>query len=250
MRSIALTPLLRHSAILALGTFLCASSAWADPVTVFFDGVNHEGMSEQSALDSGLQILTGDTFAALGVIDVTSQVGADGVVVPPADATNPFAITSAWTIESLMSVSVIGNPYLLFATAEDRTLTFDPSDPSDDFTTSYNPSEVGLTVDASDGWAIVQGESGGQAVYYVGISLGDLLDAVGSTTVVDVNYFLLQAFPDNAVLDPNDPDMLDEILALPQLDLLVAFNVVPEPGTGLLVGLGLLGLAGSRHRRT
>jgi hypothetical protein len=250
MRSIAIAPLRRHSAILVLGTFVWASTAWADPVTLFFDGVNNEGTSETSALSSGLDILDLDTFAALGVIDVTSQVGADGVVIPPEQAIDPFAITSAWTIESLLSVPVIGDPYLLFATAENRDFTFDNGtpDPGDDvtFTTSYNPAEVGLTVDASDGWAIVQGESGGQTVYYVGISLGNLLEAVGSSTVFDVNYFLLDAFPDNAFPHPNG---LDQVVALPQLDLLVAFNVVPEPGTGLLVGLGLLGLAGSRRGR-
>jgi hypothetical protein len=249
MRSIALATIRHFSAILVLGALLWGSTAWAETI-LYFDGPGNEGASEASALSSGLDILDLDTFAALGVIDVTSQVGADGVVIPPEQAIDPFDISSAWTIESLLSISVIGDPYLLFATAENRDFTFDngtPS-PSDDvtFTTSYNPGEVGLRVDANDGWAIVRGSSGGQTVYYVGISLGNLLEAVGSTKTFDVNYYLLDAFPDNAFPHPNG---LDQVVALPQLDLLVAFNVVPEPGTGLLLAMGLIGLARLRRVR-
>jgi hypothetical protein len=58
-----------------------------------------------------------------------------------------------------------------------------------------------------------------------------------------VNYFLLDAFPDNAF-----PQGLDTLVALPQLELLVAFNMVPEPGTGVLLGMGLIALGGARRR--
>lgn len=238
---------MRHTALVALITLLWASAAWGNPVNVFFDGPGNEGMSEEDALASGLQILTGDTFAAEGVIDVTGQ-SLDGVDITGQPQVNPYAETSTWTIENLLGTSVLGTTYLLFATASDH----------DSFPTSYDPAEVGLTVDADDGWAIVQGESGGQTVYYVGISLGNLLETVGSSTTIDVNYYLLEAFPMNVFPDPDDPDfpnciedpnlVCDEILALPKLHLLVAFNVVPEPGTGLLLAMGLVGLGVTRRR--
>lgn len=239
MRFIAPAAALRRFATLLLTTTVVATSAWADPVTVFFDGPSNEGMSEASALASGLTILDLDTFAALGVIAVTDQDGADGVVIPPEEAIDPFAITSTWTIESLLSISVIGDPYLLFATAMNRSIFVNGQLEM----TSYNAAEVGLTVDANDGWAIVQGDAGGTTVYYVGISLGNLLASVNASTLVNVNYYLLDAFPDNAF-----PQGLDTLVALPQLDLLVAFNLVPEPGTGLLLGLGLIALGGARRR--
>jgi hypothetical protein len=160
-------------------------------------------------------------------------------VIPTEQAVDPFAITSTWTIESLLSIPVIGDPYLLFATAMNRSIFVNGQLEM----TSYNAAEVGLTVDANDGWAIVRGDAGGTTVYYVGISLGNLLASVNATTMVDVNYFLLDAFPDNAF-----PQGLDTLVALPQLELLVAFNMVPEPGTGLLLGMGLIALGGARRR--
>ena len=71
----------------------------------------------------------------------------------------------------------------------------------------------------------------------------DFLDEEGNIDFITLNYFLPDAIPDNVFEDGDD-----FIVALPRLHLGIAFNAVPEPSTGLLVGFGLIGIAGARRR--
>ena len=103
-------------------------------------------------------------------------------------------------------------------------------------------------IDPVTGWVIVQSEDAQSSpYYYVGIPLdfsnlgGDCggVMLVASQACVDVTYFLED--PDNQVFANGAQD----VLVLPELQILMA--VVPEPGTGLLLGLGLIGLAAKRR---
>lgn len=219
-----------------------ASSA---PMTVFFDGPFLNGVHEGlDAPPPGVPVLDLDTFTVDGSLDVVSQ-SADGTNI--GTGTPPNQITSQWVVENLFG-TFPGQVYLLFA-----TLVNDPDAP---IPTTYNTNftdeademhdRAGLVIDPATGWVVVETAT---PFYYVGVPL-DFDDAgascggvvlVANQACVDVTYFLedpsAQVFPGT----PND------LLVLPELQILMA--VVPEPGSGLLVALGLVGLAAKRRHR-
>lgn len=238
MKSHAPSRLVCRLPALLVGLLALAPAVGADAVTLFFDGtVDGEisGISEASALSSGLDILTLPTFSSSGVIDVIDQT-ADGTVIGPigTEVPDPFEVTSTWTVESLMQTSAVGDLLLLFAAPLNVTVDTNSGMQS----TMYDlATEVGLSVDAAEGWVIVRDVSGSETAYYVGITLGNLLESLGATTMIDVNYHLIG--PDQFPIGG------DAVVPLPMMMLRVA--QVPEPGTGLLLGLGLLGLGVKRR---
>jgi len=233
-------------------SFGLVQGAWADPITACgdpntgcFDGAvipfpgfpddQHWGMSAEQAASLGRPIVQLEIWQASGLISVSG----DFLETTPIQAIpQPFTWTSTWTIESLDSAAIgmIANPYLLFRTATNHDEVLGQM-------TSYDELGVGVTITGSQSdWVVVEGNADGTAVYYLGISLGDLFELAGATTLIDVAYYLD---------DPNIftvPGTEDRIVPLPRLEIAIAGTLVPEPGTGLLVGLGLVLLGGARRR--
>ena len=97
---------------------------------------------------------------------------------------------------------------------------------------SYDPETVGVVVDPAEGWFLL--ESGGFT--YAALDVGPL-DS-GQTIFFDVTYFV------------EEVQMEGGQDVLPDLQFGLAFDVIPEPGTAVLLGVGLLGLGAVRRQRT
>lgn len=227
------------AALAAAVTLALAAPAAAVPVTVYFDGPTDAsgqnwGISSSAAQDAssqGVPVITPPVYdidGSLGVVDQTLQ--RSSVVIRL--FLRRSSATSMWTAGADRDLN--GDVYLLFATSE-------PYSTQNGTLVSYDPENVGLTIDGSapngDSWVLVQTTDPVLGtLYYPAISLGSLTDGQ-ITDPFAVNYVLRRQLLQN----------VDGDLALPQLHLLMAFVPVPEPGTAALLALGLSALAWSRR---
>ena len=221
---------------------LCAAPAGAVPYSALFNGpvsgpsnIGVSAGSASAAQAAGVPIVTPPVFSAAGVLDVVDQ-DLDSITIDPDDLDAPFEIDSTWTIENIFGSDLNGQLYLLFVAVDPRTIQIGGQTEIVD----HIDSQTGLVIDGATGWVIVQTvDPVLGTLYYPAISLGSLSD--GQQKDIVLRYVL------NDLI--NFPDGPETIVPLPQLRLGMAF-IVPEPATGLLVVLGLVGLAARARQRS
>lgn len=230
-------------AALAAGSLaLRPERAVAASIGVVFDGPTdsagqHFGLSAGSASAAqaaGVGIVTPPMFNPTGVLSIVDQ-DVSSRAIDPNTLHTPFEITSRWTAESDRSLTdrIV---YLVFTTVDPRTLTVG----STTIDVSYDEEKVGLRLDPASGWVLLRTSAPSLGtLYYPAISLGPL--AFGQQKNVDVNYYL------NQLITYRSGN--DTFLPLPKLHIQVAIAPIPEPGTALLLALGLCGLAAPARAR-
>jgi hypothetical protein len=236
---------LAAAALSVAAVFLLVAPASALPVDVFFDGEiaggTNYGISEASAIDArdnyGVQIIDN---ATLDVIDGRlSAVPTFQTATPNPPVSSENRSTWDWAVTA--DTDLVGASYLLFT----------HTDPYDEngVRIDYADVNVGITIDADLGWAIVKASFDSVDYYYPAL----LLDRAASNPLDGV-------LADGDIADPFDVLLVvkEPITFLdasggpgsywwPDIEIGYA-NLVPEPSTALLFGLGLVGL-GLRGRR-
>ena len=245
------TPL-ASTALVVTAILLLVAPASALPVDVFFDGAmmagdpnTNFGISEASAFDArdsyGIQIL--DTFDFVGPI--TGVLTANQALQsydpdPPVSSLN--RATSSWSMDNVVGFDIVGASYVLFTHTDPFSVN--------GVLIEYADANVGLTIDSDLGWVIVKASQGGVDYYYPSILLDRVAPSPGAGFLAEgdtsdpfeVHYVVKE--PLTLVDFASGPDEYQ----LPELEIGFA-NIVPEPGTALLFGLGLVGLGLGRRRR-
>ena len=257
---------------LLLGVTL-ASPALGAPIEVFFDGPvvggEHRGL-DLGSLPGGVPVRNFPLFSVVGSLDVVRQsadgtVFTAGTVLPP----GPITVTSQWVIQAepgflgavggeqvyLMFAQQLNAPVLGTGGAQLGVTNYDTDFTDDLLGTDAMPDDnAGLVIDADTGWIVVQATDDVNQVptvfSYVGVPLDFSqtgADCGGQSLAAEQACVAVTYFLEN----PNDnlfPEGQDVILGLPEFQILMA--VVPEPGTGSLLALGLVALAAGRRRRS
>lgn len=236
---------LAAAALSVAAVFLLVAPASALSVDVFFDGEiaggTNYGISEASAADArdnyGVQIIDNATLDQINGKLSAVTTFQTATPNPPVSSEN----RSTWDWAVTADTDLVGASYLLFTHT-------DPYDVNG-VTIDYADLNVGITIDADLGWAIVKASVGAVDYYYPAL----LLDRAASNPLDGV-------LADGDIADPFDVLLVvkEPITFLdasggpgsywwPDIEIGYA-NVVPEPSTALLFGLGLVGL-GLRGRR-
>jgi hypothetical protein len=224
---------------------LGALPAAAVPVDVFFQGPSSFGLGETQALaanaSSGVPII--DSLALVG--PVTGTLQANPSFTPTSSLTSPTEnrATSSWNVSNVSPSDLAGAIYLLF--------TNTPAFTKDGVFIDYTDSNVGLSIDEALGWAIVKSVDPSLGAFYypailldrsVSDPLNGFLGSSETSASFDVKYVVKQAL----VAAPAGSTEFQ----LPKLNVGMGFSPVPEPGTAVLVALGVLALSARRLLRS
>jgi hypothetical protein len=222
-----------------------ATSVRAAPVDVFFNGnrpandpTTAFGISLASAIDArdnfGVPIVdTADLLTTIRNRVSVIQPSSSSLVVSPNPPTAPQnTAISNWKVKNVSRGTLEGASYLVFTHTDPYAVGRK--------TIEYADDNVGLRIDAAQGWVIVKGQSQGVDYYYPALLLGNDLEARQRATAA-IHYVV-----DEALIGIRKSGRTK--FYLPELQLGFARLVVPEPGTALLFGLGLTLLASQRKR--
>lgn len=231
---------------------LSALPAAAVPVDVFFEGPSipsdlstNFGLGESQALavnaSSAVPII--DNLGFVGT--VTGTLAANPSFTPTASLTSDTEnrATSSWNVDNVSSSDLAGATYLLFTHTDPFT--------KDGVLIDYADSNVGLTIDEALGWVIVKDvDPTDGAFYYPAIlldrSVSDPLNGFLGSGMTSANFAVKYVVMQALVAAP--AGSLE--YQLPKLNLRMGFSPVPEPGTAMLVALGVLALSARRLRRS
>jgi hypothetical protein len=231
---------------------LSALPAAAVPVDVFFQGPSIPsapstsfGLGETQALAAnanfGVPII--DSLAFVG--SVTGTLQPNPSFVPTSGLTSPTEnrATSPWTVTNESSMDLAGATYLLFTHTDPFT--------KDGVLIDYADANVGLTIDQALGWAIVKSVDPTLGAFYypailldrsVSDPLNGFLGSGMTSASFNVNYVVKQA------LTAAPAGSME--FQLPQLEVGMGFSPVPEPGTAMLMALGVIAMSAGRLRRS
>ena len=212
---------------------------------VTFSGINGFGLTENDATDAstilGIPILqAAELFPSAGTLS-------EMIVFNPATDLDPFlpsdegpnVATQEWTIRNITGSpgaeparDLIGNTYYLFVGLEDNFV--DDSGNNID----YRGIDLGLILPnrnldpGADPWVIIEASVGNETFFYPAVDLASL--PIG----FEADAFDVRLFIGGPLQEP-----LNSIFVLPRFQVGAGFTVIPEPGTALMLGLGLAGLA-------
>jgi hypothetical protein len=236
---------------LVAGIFLFSAStaALAASMGLTFSGPadsagKHWGVSASDAAaaqSSGIGILQAPLFNADGNLKVKKQELSQ-ITLNQNDLDTPFEVSSDWTTKAQRNLKG-SEVFLVFTSIDPRTIKIGNKQQD----VNYDPTEVGLRLDSSHGWMLLKTTDPTLGtVYYPAIKLGPLKE--GKSKGVDVNYFLEQLVACSGKSGcgtvPFDLKGSNKaVVPLPKLRIAVALAPIPEPTTGLLLAVGLIGLA-------
>jgi hypothetical protein len=246
------------AAAVLLGSALASAPAHAASFTVFWDREAFGGFTSgygvtqttaQNASSAGIPIVNVSSVSAKPSTLVVQNTLDESTLTPPFPiGAGPATITSNWSATNNTGINSGGTPqnlYLVFERPGTNTIDLNGQPQS----VTYNPADVGLTL-GNDGnglgvdWVILQVPvAGGNSVYYPAVSLGTLPNGA-----LPLNFQLFYTLNNPQVFTEN----FNYLLGMPlwSLDFASITAPIPEPSSGVLMLVGLLGIARCRRQRS